>query len=88
MRGVSLTDFAYYMIIGYFGGAVGTLCMGWLMDRMNPYRVMAVYFVVDALAIVLIGYVDTQTATMLITALIVWNFCQVGGQTGIRNNFV
>jgi len=85
MRGVSLVDFAFYMIIGYAGGATGTLCMGWLMDRINPYRVLAVYFVVDALAIVSIGFVDTQTAVMLISALIVWNFCQVGGQTGINN---
>jgi AAHS family 4-hydroxybenzoate transporter-like MFS transporter len=85
MRGVSLTDFAFYMIIGYFGGAAGTLCMGWLMDRMNTYKVLAVYFVVDALAIASIGYVETETAMMLIAALIVWNFCQVGGQTGINN---
>ncbi len=85
MRGVPLTDFAFYMIIGYFGGATGTLCMGWLMDRVNPYKVLAVYFVVDAIAIASIGQLDASVATILVTALIVWNFCQVGGQTGINN---
>lgn len=85
MRGVSLADFAYYMIIGYFGGAAGTLAMGWLMDRLNVYRVLAVYFVIDAIAIASIGMVDTQVAVLLVTALVVWNFCQVGGQTGINN---
>lgn len=85
LRGVPLSDFAFFMIIGYAGGATGTVCMGWLMDRINPYRVLAVYFVVDALAIASIGMVDTGTAIMLISALIVWNFCQVGGQTGINN---
>ncbi len=85
MRGVPLTDFAFYMIIGYFGGAAGTLAMGWLMDRLNVYRVLAVYFVIDAIAIASIGMVDAQVAVMLVTALVVWNFCQVGGQTGINN---
>ncbi|TIX50505.1 MFS transporter [Alteraurantiacibacter aquimixticola] len=85
LRDVPLTDFAFYMIIGYFGGAAGTLCMGWLMDRINPYKVLAVYFVVDAIAIAMIGQVDTQVAIVLIAALVVWNFCQVGGQTGINN---
>ncbi len=85
LRGVPLTDFAFYMIIGYFGGAAGTLCMGWLMDRINPYKVLAAYFVVDAIAIASIGQLDTGIVIVLVTALIVWNFCQVGGQTGINN---
>lgn len=85
MRGLSLADFAFYMIIGYFGGAAGTLAMGWLMDRLNVYRVLAVYFVIDAIAIASIGMLDAGNAIMVISALIVWNFCQVGGQTGINN---
>jgi AAHS family 4-hydroxybenzoate transporter-like MFS transporter len=76
MADLPLETFAFYMIIGYFGGASGTLAMGWLMDRMNPYWLIAGYFVIDAAAIVSLGFV---------TALIVWNFCQVGGQTGINN---
>jgi len=85
MRGLSLADFAFYMIIGYFGGAAGTLAMGWLMDRLNVYRVLAVYFVIDAIAIASIGMLDAGNAIMVMSALIVWNFCQVGGQTGINN---
>jgi AAHS family 4-hydroxybenzoate transporter-like MFS transporter len=73
------------MIIGYFGGASGTLAMGWLMDRMNPYWLIAGYFVIDAAAIVSLGFVPPQAAVAFVTALIVWNFCQVGGQTGINN---
>ena len=85
MRGLSLETFAFYMIIGYFGGASGTLAMGWLMDRVNPYWVIACYFLVDAAAILSIGYVPPQAAIAFVTALVVWNFCQVGGQTGINN---
>jgi AAHS family 4-hydroxybenzoate transporter-like MFS transporter len=85
MRGVPLETFAFYMIIGYFGGASGTLAMGWLMDRVNPYWVIAGYFIVDAAAILSLGHVSPETAVAFVTALVVWNFCQVGGQTGINN---
>jgi AAHS family 4-hydroxybenzoate transporter-like MFS transporter len=80
-----LETFAFYMIIGYFGGASGTLVMGWLMDRVNPYWLIAGYFLVDAAAILSLGFVPPQAAVAFVTALIVWNFCQVGGQTGINN---
>jgi AAHS family 4-hydroxybenzoate transporter-like MFS transporter len=80
-----LETFAFYMIIGYFGGASGTLVMGWLMDRVNPYWLITGYFIVDAAAILSLGYVSPQTAVAFVTALVVWNFCQVGGQTGINN---
>ncbi len=80
-----LETFAFYMIIGYFGGAAGTLAMGWLMDRMNPYWLIAGYFVVDAAAIFSLGLVPPEVAIAFVTALVVWNFCQVGGQTGINN---
>lgn len=80
-----IETFAFYMIIGYFGGASGTLAMGWLMDRVNPYWLIAGYFIVDAAAILSLGYIPPQMAIAFVTALIVWNFCQVGGQTGINN---
>lgn len=82
---LSIQTFAFYMIIGYFGGASGTLVMGWLMDRMNPYWLIAGYFVVDAVAILSLGFIPPQAAVAFVTALVVWNFCQVGGQTGINN---
>ena len=85
MADLPLETFAFYMVIGYFGGASGTLVMGWLMDRVNPYWLITCYFLVDAAAILAIGFVPPQAAIAFVTALIVWNFCQVGGQTGINN---
>ena len=85
LAALPIETFAFYMIIGYFGGAAGTLAMGWLMDRVNPYWLIAGYFIVDAAAILSLGYIPPQAAIAFVTALIVWNFCQVGGQTGINN---
>ena len=85
LAGVPLETFAFYMVIGYFGGASGTLVMGWLMDRLNPYWLITAYFLFDAAAIFALGFVPPETAIAFVTALIVWNFCQVGGQTGINN---
>lgn len=82
---LSLETFAFYMIIGYFGGASGTLVMGWLMDRMNPYWLITAYFLLDAVAIFSLGQIPPQLAVAFVTALVVWNFAQVGGQTGINN---
>lgn len=85
MAGLPIETFALYMIYGYFGGALGTLAMGWLMDRMNPYWIIAGYFVIDAVAIASLGHIAPEMAVFFVTALIVWNFCQVGGQTGLNN---
>jgi AAHS family 4-hydroxybenzoate transporter-like MFS transporter len=85
MAGLPIETFALYMIYGYFGGACGTLAMGWLMDRLNPYWIIAAYFVIDAIAIASLGYIAPEMAIMFVTALMVWNFCQVGGQTGLNN---
>jgi len=83
LGGVPIQDFAKYLMIGYFGGAVGTLAMGWLMDRIDPYRLIAGFFLVNALALALLGFFPAGTLLFLLT-MIVWNFCQVGGQTGIN----
>ncbi len=80
-----LKTFALYMVYGYFGGASGTLVMGWLMDRMNPYWLIASYFIIDAIAIFSLGHIPPEVAIAFVTALVVWNFAQVGGQTGINN---
>lgn len=85
LANLPIQTFALYMIYGYFGGAAGTLVVGWLMDRISPYKIIAGYFLVDAIAIASLGFVPPSAAVAFVTALIVWNFCQVGGQTGINN---
>lgn len=83
LGGISIQDFAIYMMIGFGGGAAGTLSMGWLMDRVNPYYLIATFFLIDAAALVTLGFLPGGSL-MFIVMLVVWNYCQVGGQTGIN----
>ncbi len=71
-------------MIWFIGGAIGTLIMGYLMDRVNPYWLIVLFFLVEAVALSALGQVPF-TSGLFLGALIVWNFTQVGGQTGINN---
>ena len=84
LGGVPIQTFAKYLMIGFVGGALGTVTVGWLMDRVNPYTLIAGVYVVDALAIGSLGYLPAGTL-LFVAGLVVWNFCQTGGQTGINN---
>jgi len=83
LGGLPIQEFAKYMMIGFLGGALGTLTMGRLMDKLNPHVLIAAFFVIDAVALASLGYLPAGTAAFVL-GLIVWNFCQVGGQTGIN----
>jgi AAHS family 4-hydroxybenzoate transporter-like MFS transporter len=83
LGGVPIQEFAKYMMIGFLGGALGTLTIGRLMDKVNPYTLIATFFLLDAVAIAALGYLPPATAAFVL-GLVVWNFCQVGGQTGIN----
>ena len=64
-------------------GAIGTLTMGFLMDRVNPYRLIAGFFILEAIALYMMGQLPFGTICFL-AAMIVWQYTQVGGQTGIN----
>lgn len=84
LGGIPIQKFAISAMISFVGGATGTLVMGFLMDRINPYWLIAGFFLVEAVALFLLGQVPFSSGIFLV-ALIVWNFTQVGGQTGINN---
>ena len=84
LGGIPIEEFAVSAMISFIGGATGTLIMGYLMDRVNPYGLIVAFFLVEAVALYLLGQVPFTTGLFL-GALIAWNFTQVGGQTGINN---
>lgn len=84
LGGIPLEQFAVSAMISFAGGATGTLIMGYLMDRVNPYWLIVAFFLVEAVALYTLGQVPF-TSGLFLGALITWNFTQVGGQTGINN---
>ena len=84
LGGIPIEEFAVSAMISFIGGATGTLIMGYLMDRMNPYALIVGFFLIEALALYLLGQVPFASGIFL-GALIAWNFTQVGVQTGINN---
>jgi AAHS family 4-hydroxybenzoate transporter-like MFS transporter len=84
LGGIPIEQFAVSAMISFIGGATGTLIMGYLMDRMNPYLLIVGFFLVEAVALYTLGQVPF-TSGLFLGALITWNFTQVGGQTGINN---
>lgn len=83
LGGIPIQEFAVSAMIAFAGGAMGTLTMGWLLDRVNPYWLISGFFLVDAAALILLGVLPFGTAAFL-AAMIIWNYSQVGGQTGIN----
>ncbi|HEU4650123.1 MAG TPA: MFS transporter [Croceibacterium sp.] len=84
LGGIPIEQFAVSAMISFIGGATGTLIMGYLMDRVNPYWLIVLFFLVEAVALYTLGQVPF-TSGLFLGALIMWNFTQVGGQTGINN---
>jgi AAHS family 4-hydroxybenzoate transporter-like MFS transporter len=83
LGGVRIQEFAKFLMIGFLGGAVGTLTMGWFMARINAYWLICGFFVLDAIAIAAMGWLPFGTGVFVL-ALLAWNFAQVGGQTGLN----
>jgi AAHS family 4-hydroxybenzoate transporter-like MFS transporter len=83
LGGIPIQEFAISAMIAFAGGAAGTLTIGWLMDRVNPYWLIAGFFMIDAFALTALGRLPFGTPAFLI-AMIAWNYTQIGGQTGIN----
>jgi AAHS family 4-hydroxybenzoate transporter-like MFS transporter len=83
MAGIPIQRFAVYAMIGFTGGLVGTLIMGWLMDRFRPSRILPVFYLGLAAALAGLGMVPFA-ATPFIAILIAMSLFQVGGQTGLN----
>ncbi len=74
---------AAYNLLAFGGGVFGTVTVGYLMDRLGRSRVLIALFLLDALAIGMMGAVPFGgTAFVLIT--LVWGYCQAGGQGGLN----
>jgi AAHS family 4-hydroxybenzoate transporter-like MFS transporter len=83
LGGVPIQQFAKFLMIGFIGGAIGTLTMGWFMARVNSYWLICGFYLLYAVAVAALGSLPFGTG-VFIGSLMAWNFAQVGGQTGLN----
>ncbi|MEP6964523.1 MAG: MFS transporter [Polaromonas sp.] len=81
--GMSLENAVLVGAMLQFGGTLGTITMGWLIDRLGFRRVLLPCFVVAAGSIALIGHSSASLA-MLFAVVFVTGFAVVGGQPAIN----
>ncbi|MDF0605581.1 MFS transporter [Neisseriaceae bacterium TC5R-5] len=65
------------------GGTVGTLAMGWLIDRAGFKRILLPCFIVAACSIALIGH-SVASLALLFAVVFIAGFTVVGGQPAIN----
>jgi AAHS family 4-hydroxybenzoate transporter-like MFS transporter len=83
LGGVPIQQFAKFLMVGFIGGAIGTLTMGWFMARVNSYWLICGFYVLYAVGVAALGWLPFGTG-VFVGALLAWNFAQVGGQTGLN----
>jgi MFS transporter, AAHS family, 4-hydroxybenzoate transporter len=67
----------------YLGGVIGSLVLGWLMDRFGAHKVLATCYVLAAILLGVIAGAGTN-APVIMAAAAVTGFCVVGGQNGLN----
>jgi len=79
--GVSLKTASLVTTMFQVGGTIGAVLLGWLMDRINPHRVLAVSYALAGLFIAAIG---SLTGSPWLVGLVVFcaGFCISGSQVG------
>ncbi len=72
-------------ITGLFqiGGTVGAIVVGWIMDRRNPNRVIAIAYALGGLCIVSLGALSLESS-LLVLGVTAAGFCMSGAQTGLN----
>ncbi|WDY56256.1 MFS transporter [Pseudomonas sp. PSKL.D1] len=72
-------------ITGLFqiGGTLGAIVVGWVMDRSNPNRVIAVAYALGGLCIVALGAFSLESS-LLVIGVTAAGFCMSGAQTGLN----
>ncbi|NLU18393.1 MAG: MFS transporter [Serratia liquefaciens] len=80
--GASIRQASLITALFPLGGGIGVLIIGWLMDRMNPHKVVAVGYLLTAVFVCAIGYVYTDPLLMAVTVFIAGT-CMNGAQSSM-----
>ncbi|QGH63690.1 MFS transporter [Serratia proteamaculans] len=80
--GASIRQASLITALFPLGGGIGVLIIGWLMDRINPHKVVAVGYLLTGLFVCAIGYVYTDPILMAVTVFIAGT-CMNGAQSSM-----
>jgi AAHS family 4-hydroxybenzoate transporter-like MFS transporter len=83
MAGVPIQRFAVAIMVALIGGLAGMSSVGFLMDRIQPVRLVSAYYVGNAVALVTLSQVPFEHP-LFIVVLAIFAFCQSGGQGGLN----
>ena len=82
--GASVQEYSLAYACLNFGAVVATICIGRLMDKANPYRVLQVGFVFGALSLVAFGFCAGTGSFIVIAALsVICGFFINGSSAGL-----
>ncbi|KFK94390.1 MULTISPECIES: aromatic acid/H+ symport family MFS transporter [unclassified Serratia (in: enterobacteria)] len=80
--GASIRQASLITALFPLGGGIGVLVMGWLMDRINPHKVVAVGYLLTALFVFAIGLVNTNPLLMAFVVFVA-GVCMNGAQSSM-----
>lgn len=81
--GFSLQQAAIIGAVFQLGGPLGSVCLGWFMDRYNPNLVLVVSYAIGSFFLILMSYLSIYYALLLMTVFFV-GFCFNGANTGMN----
>lgn len=81
--GMSLQQSAIISAMFQLGGPLGSVTLGWLMDRQEPHRVLSLAYIAGAVALVALSNVGGHYALMCIAAFLIGAGFN-GGGTGMN----
>jgi len=81
--GMSIDRAANVTAMFQLGGTVGALVVGWLMDRLDPNRVIAVAYMLGAVALAVMGFSGLMSPS-IVALVVAVGFCLSGAQTGLN----
>lgn len=81
--GVPIQQFAVVAMIAYTGSLVGTLIVGWLINRFSPTRLIALVYLLQSACIVALAQIGFGSIGFVF-AFLAFSFCQTGGQAALN----
>jgi len=81
--GYAVSQGAYTAVALNLGGAIGPLCLAWLIGRFGSRTMLVAYFLLGAIAIALVGQV-ADSFELLIVAVLFAGFFTFGAQIGLN----